>query len=89
MISELLISGQSTRTVADEYDLDISLIRRWRKKYESEQEAFTGTGNPSLTEEQKEIKRLRKALKNAEVEREILKKAVAIFSARDSVSISS
>ena len=36
-----------------------------------------------LSEEQMEIRRLKKALKNAELERDILKKAVGIFSKGD------
>jgi len=36
-----------------------------------------------MTEEQKEITRLKKELRNAQIERDILKKAVSIFSKND------
>jgi transposase len=36
-----------------------------------------------LSEEQKQIKRLQKELKDAQLERDILKKAVSIFSRSD------
>ncbi|EID72445.1 transposase-like protein [Imtechella halotolerans K1] len=36
-----------------------------------------------MTDEEKEIARLKKALKEAELERDILKKAISIFSASD------
>jgi transposase-like protein len=42
--------------------------------------AFSGRGNPALTDEQRRIRELEKKLKNAELERDILKKALAIFS---------
>lgn len=84
MISELLISGQSARVVAADYDLNENLIRKWRKQYESEREAFTGSGRPSLTPEEKRIKSLEKKLKDVSMERDILKKAIGIFSKKDS-----
>jgi transposase len=42
--------------------------------------AFPGNGNEALTLEQKRIKELEKALRDTEMERDILKKAVGIFS---------
>jgi len=83
MISELLLSGQSARSLSEEYGVDQSTIRNWKKLYQGDKEAFTGSGNPSLTPEEKEIRRLKKLLKDAEMERDILKKAVGIFSASD------
>lgn len=83
MISELLISGRKATELAQEYGLHESLPRKWRKQYESDKEAFTGSGTPSLTPEEKEIRRLRKQLREAELERDILKKAVSIFSKGD------
>jgi len=41
------------------------------------------TGNKTMTEEQKEISRLKKELRDAQLERDILKKAVSIFSRSD------
>nr|WP_291785930.1 hypothetical protein [Maribacter sp.] len=42
--------------------------------------SFPGKGNPKLTDEQKEIAELKKKLRDTEIERDILKKAIAIFS---------
>ena len=42
--------------------------------------SFPGKGNPKLTDEQREIAELKKRLRDAELERDILKKAIAIFS---------
>lgn len=89
MISELLISGRKVSEVSAEYDLHESLPRKWRKQYESNKEAFTGSGSPSLTQEEKEIRRLKKELRDAEMERDILKKAVSIFSKSDRKNTSS
>ena len=42
--------------------------------------AFPGHGNMTLTEEQKLIRELEKKLPDTDMERDILKKAMAIFS---------
>ncbi|WP_010521184.1 IS3 family transposase, partial [Aquimarina agarivorans] len=34
MIVELLKSGRSTKELSSEYDLNVSLISRWRREYE-------------------------------------------------------
>ncbi len=83
MIVELLDSGQSVKSVSEEYGLNDSMIRRWRREYNRNKEPFTGKGIPSLTPEEKEIAKLRKELKEVEMERDILKKAVSIFSKGD------
>ncbi len=80
MILELLEAGQSVKSVSEEYQLNDSMIRRWRREHKSEKEAFTGKGTPSLTPQEKEISRLRKELRVVQEERDILKKAVSIFS---------
>ena len=41
---------------------------------------FPERGNPKLTDEQREIAELKKKLRDVEIERDILKKAIAIFS---------
>jgi hypothetical protein len=45
--------------------------------------SFPGNGKPKQTPEEAEIARLKKALRDAEMERDILKKAVSIFSRND------
>ena len=84
MIVELLQAGQSVKSVSEEYQLNDSMIRRWRRECKSGKEAFTGKGVPSLTPEEKQIAVLKKQLKEITEERDILKKAVGIFSRSDS-----
>ncbi len=81
MAVNLCNSGRSARIVAEELDLSPELLRRWRREYEQYSEgSFSGHGNANLTSDQKEIVQLKKALRNAKEERDILKKAVRIFS---------
>lgn len=83
MIVDLLESGQPTKTVSSDYNLDASMIRRWRREYQSDKESFTGKGNPSLSPAEAELAALRKELAEVKLERDILKKAVRIFSKND------
>ena len=83
MIVELMLSGQSAEDLGNEYGVHAASIRSWKRIYLSNRESFTGSGIPSLTPEQKEIRELKKQLKEAEIERDILKKAVSIFSKSD------
>ena len=81
MAVELCHSGKSTKEVAEDLGIRSELVRRWKREYELYREgSFSGHGNVNLTTEQKEIVRLKKELKEAQIERDILKKAVAIFS---------
>jgi len=84
MVVELSYSRKDINTLASEMDIRPELIYRWRREAESYKEAsFPGQGNKILTEEQKEIARLKKELHDAQIERDILKKAVSIFSKND------
>lgn len=76
--------------VARELGMNPEFIYRWRREIGIHpQEAFGGKGKKQLTEEQKEIERLKRALADAQMERDILKKAVGIFSANDRKSMGS
>ena len=56
-------------------------LYKWRKEFEEFGEAsFPGKGNLKLSPEQEKIHELEKRLKDAELERDILKKAIGIFS---------
>ncbi len=58
-----------------------SLLRRWRKEYHQKgSQSFTGHGVVSLSPQEKELLELKKKLQEAEAERDILKKALSIFS---------
>ena len=87
MIVGLLDAGHPAKQIGEDYQLNDSMIRRWKRESIGKKPSFTGQGNPRLTEEEKEISRLKKALREAEMERDILKKALSIFSKSDRNSI--
>ncbi len=87
MMMKLLESGQKASKLSEEYDVNVQMIYRWKKEYKNtNRPAFTGNGNIALTPEQEEIARLKKELKDAQMECDILKKAVSIFSKNDKKS---
>jgi hypothetical protein len=56
------------------------------KEYEEfEREVFPGNGNLKQTPEQERIEELERKLKDAELERDILKKAIGIFPKRSMI----
>jgi len=68
-------SGHSMAEVARSLDINVNVLYNWKKKYSGDgAKAFVGTGH--LTE----LSALRKKLREVEMERDILKKAVGIFS---------
>jgi transposase len=81
MIVELLKSGRKTKEVSDEYGLKDGIARRWRREYESKSGDFSK--KEELSSEALENKKLRKELRETQMERDILKKAVSIFSKSD------
>lgn len=87
MIVELYKSGKTARSISEEFGIRVEFVSRWKREMDQYQEgSFSGNGNPRMTEEQAEITRLRKELREAQIERDILKKAVSIFSRNDSKS---
>lgn len=81
MIAELLISGRKVKEVSEEYNLNDSMIRRWRREYEAKSGDFSKKREQSA--EEQELKALKKELREVTLERDILKKAVSIFSKSD------
>lgn len=80
----------NTQEIARELGVSPELIYRWRAEFRSSPElAFSGNGNKQLTEEQRELARLKRELDDVKMERDILKKAVSIFSASDRKSTNS
>ena len=70
--------------VAGELGVRAELIYRWRRELKANPTlSFSGNGNKQLTPEEKELARLKKELADVTMERDILKKAVGIFSASD------
>lgn len=82
MAVELSRLTGSVKEAAEELGLDASRLSKWRNNPELNRGKIM-MDKPGLSEEQQEIRRLKKALKNAELERDILKKAVGIFSKGD------
>ncbi len=84
MAVNLCLSGKPTREVAEELGIRTELVTRWKREYSQYKDgSFSGHGNANMTAEQKEIARLKKELREAQLERDILKKAVSIFSKGD------
>lgn len=53
------------------------MLCRWRKELQDYgKNRFYGSGKPKMTDEEKEILRLKKELKETELERDILKKTI-------------
>ena len=74
----------NTKEIAMELGISAYLIYRWRRELEQHPDlAFSGNVIKQLTEDQKELEHLRKQLKDVTMERDILKKAVSIFSKSD------
>lgn len=70
--------------LAKELGISRTILLKWRKEFDEFGSAsFPGQGNEKLTEEGRKVKELEKALKERELELEILKKAIAIFSKTD------
>jgi transposase len=75
----ILEEGQSLSAIARDLELDPKMLRRWRREVEQEGEAaFPGHGRQRG--EAEEIRWLRREVERLKMEREILKKALTIFS---------
>mgnify|MGYP003658969749 CR=1 FL=1 len=84
MAVNLCLTGKPTKEVASELGIRCELVRRWKREHERYKEgSFSGHGNHNMTDEEKEIFRLKKQLKEVQIERGILKKAISIFSKGD------
>jgi transposase len=74
-------SEKPIKELANDLGISHHNLTRWRKEYTNKGNlAFPGNGKQKLTPEQEEIQRLKKELLIVKEERDILKKAVAIFS---------
>jgi len=71
--------GTPVGKVARDLDIHPNLLHLWRRKFLKDgDKAFTGKGR--VKPENAEIRKLRKDLEKAREERDILKKALAVFS---------
>ncbi|GAB3995584.1 hypothetical protein GCM10028807_36130 [Spirosoma daeguense] len=81
MAVELSYAKGSIQEAARELDIDPGRISKWRQRGKKNDQMLSAT--PTLTNEQQQIKRLQRELREAQLERDILKKAVSIFSRSD------
>jgi transposase len=72
-------SGKPITQIARELGISDASIHQWRKEFAQQgKDAFPGSGHQTPLEE--ENRRLRRELERVQQERDILKKAVSIFS---------
>ena len=80
-VSMVVDQGRDLFEVAKELEIRPDILRKWKKKFESNgQSAFPGSGR--LKPEDEELRSLRRENERLRMERDILKKAVAICSDR-------
>ncbi len=79
-VQHSLTSEKTVVEVAQDLGIAHSNLNRWRVQYRKNGElSFPGNGKQRLTPQEEEIKRLKKELYDVRQERDILKKALAIF----------
>ncbi len=77
----VLEKGVPVKKVARDLDIHPNLLHQWRRQIQAEGDvAFVVKGN--LKPEDAELKRLQKELEEVKEERDILKKALGVFSKR-------
>ena len=79
-IVSLYDSGKPLEELCSEFKISLSSINRWRKEYSS---SLCTSQIMELDKDKTKIKALEKQLKELKLERDILKKAVSIFSKSD------
>ena len=86
---ELSYSRTNIVELANELNVRPELLYRWRSELASYQgKSFPGNGKQIMTEEESQLSQLKKELSEMRMERDILKKAVGIFSKSDGKSTS-
>ena len=84
MSVELSYTRPDLTTLAKELDINVTLLYRWRKEFSSKQgSSFPGNGKVILSASEQEVANLKKELRETQMERDILKKAISIFSKGD------
>jgi len=79
-----LDESQTIKELSDRFGVSKNSIYNWRKQYLKNKEAsFPGKGNKTMTDSERKIYELEKELRETKLERDILKKAVGIFSRSD------
>ncbi len=87
---ELSYARGNVVEVSKELGIPYSVLHRWRRESsEYGKNSFPGRGKPKLTDDQREIANLKKQLRDMKLERDILKKAISIFSESDRKNLGS
>lgn len=73
---ELVASGRTASSVAQELGVDVERVYKWKKELAS----ASVTGQKTVKELEAELRVMKKRAERAEMEAAILKKAVSIFS---------
>ena len=77
-------------SIATKFGISASTLSRWRQEYRAEHDIEpAGQGSKIMTDEERQIAQLKRQLREAQLERDILKKAIGIFSENDRKSTSS
>ena len=73
--------GRKVSDVARDLDIHENVLHKWKQQYQEDSlHAFPGRGH--MKPEDEEVRKLKKELQDVKEERDILKKALAIFSQR-------
>jgi len=90
MVALLQNSGQPLSQLAQVLGIEQSVLRAWRRKLRPlrmqspRPSGSAGNGHaataPAVTADQAEIRRLRRELKRVQIERDVVEKAISIFS---------
>jgi len=87
---ELCLAKGNVASVSREYGVNDNSLHRWIKEHQKYSGgSFPGNGKQKLTEHEAEILALKRKLADVTEERDILKKAVHIFSRKDGKSTNS
>jgi len=87
---ELSFARNNVKVVAEELGISAQQLSIWRSQYrENKDIAFPGNGNLKQTEAEKELATIRRELRDVTMERDILKKAISIFSTSDKKNLRS
>ena len=88
IVNMSLEDNQSVREVAERFAVSPNVIYNWRRQFDQYADnAFPGHGKMLGTDQEKELATLRKKVRELELEKEILKKAMAIFSSPNKISL--
>ena len=79
-VLKMIMTGRPVSEIAEALGISENLIYTWKKKAQKGSESANGAVGGYNAEALKEIEQLRAELKRAEQERDILKKALVVFS---------